>query len=135
MDDVTPPFLYSRDSRIKFYLPQICTKKGGKKKLVGLIVCIGSLSEDHRSSETHQYRSDESWESNRPYNRAHRTIIVFAEAASLISTLGSKEKTALICSQKCSLCKEFWSLNLKPRLLLLLSVNPLGSFLPLRPAA
>ena len=83
MDDVTPPFKYSRDSRIKFYLPQTCTKKGGKKKLVGLIVCIGSLSEDHRSSETHQYRSDESWESNRPYNRAYRTIIVFTEAVSL----------------------------------------------------
>jgi hypothetical protein len=28
--------------------------------------------------------------------------------------------------------QEFWSLNLKPRLLLLLSVNPRGSFLPLR---
>ena len=28
--------------------------------------------------------------------------------------------------------QEFWNLNLKPRLSLLLSVNPLGSFLPLR---
>jgi len=47
MDDVTPPFtVFQRFSNKVLSAPDM----GGKKKLVGLIVCIGSLSGDHQSS-------------------------------------------------------------------------------------